>query len=497
MQRIPLGRQDAQMLLGDSPTTPMHIGGYSVFSLPATAPTNFVARLLARLRKQPINNPPWNYRLATQSLLQSTLAPAWEIVLDENVNDHLSHHALPAPGGERELWELISRLHSQPLDMARPLWELHLIEGYAHRRFAVYMKFHHALFDGSTAIRVAYALASETPNAPVRGPWFAQRNARKEKTERTGREAKRRRDGDASLLSAFEERIRKQLETYRSLPEFVRAMRQTINAAMGDHSGLVAPYTGPKCIMNGPLTRRRSVAMHSFSLARVKAVAKASESTLNDVVLAISGGALRRHLEERKALPQRALIAGVPVGLKHGEGERSGNRVSLLFATLATDVRDPFNRLMAIRKSTQAAKKHLQAMSVPSVDLYSTVMIVPAFLGSVTGNAMSSVAVSNVAGPHTPLFLTGAPLEATCPMSVLTPNMALNITCLSYHKGLYLGLTACPDLVPHVDDLAAHMGDAFNELEAAVKRHAASQSSAAGHSRPLKRSRPRRPVPRS
>jgi diacylglycerol O-acyltransferase len=237
--------------------------------------------------------------------------------------------------------------------------------------------------------------------------------------------------------------------------------------------------------------------MHAFSLARVKAVARASESTLNDVVLAISAGALRRYLEEIKALPPRALTAGVPVGLKHGEGAFSGNRVSLLFATLATDVRDPFKRLMAIRESTQAAKQHLQAMSVPSVDLYSTVMMIPVFVGSVTGNAMSNVAVSNVAGPHVRLFLAGAPLEATCPISVLTPNMALNITCLSYHKGLYLGLTACPDLAPHVEHLAAHMGDAFNELEAAVKRHAASHSAVARQSRPMKRARLRRPAPAS
>jgi diacylglycerol O-acyltransferase / wax synthase len=164
----------------------------------------------------------------------------------------------------------------------------------------------------------------------------------------------------------------------------------------------------------------------------------------------------------------------------------------LLFATLATDVRDPFNRLMAIRKSTRAAKQHLQSMSVPSVDLYSTVMLIPVFVGSVTGNAMSNVAVSNVAGPHERLFLAGAPLEATCPISVLTPNMALNVTCLSYHKGLFLGLTACPDLVPHVDKLAAYMGDAFNELEAAVKRHAASNLSAASQSRRAKRPRLRR-----
>jgi WS/DGAT/MGAT family acyltransferase len=475
----------------------MHIGGFSVFSLPPDAPADFVARLVARLRKQPIDNPPWNYRLARQSLLRSKLAPAWEIVPDEDGDDHVLHHALPAPGGARELGELVSRLHSQPLDMARPLWEFHAIEGCANRRFVVYMKLHHALFDATTAMKAAYLLTAETPNVVVRAPWKSQRDARKEKTGETGREPKRKRDLDASVLSAFQERIRERLESYRSLSEFAQAMGRTINAAIGDKSGLVGPYTGPNCILNGPLTGRRCVATHAFELARVKAVAKASESTLNDVMLAVCAGALRRYLAEMNALPQQALTAGVPVGLKHGEGQRAGNRVSLLLGTLATDVRDPFKRLMAIKRSMQAGKKHLLAMSAPTVDLYSTALIVPAILGAVTGSVMANVAISNVPGPRTRLFVAGAPLAETYPMSVLTPYMALNITCISYHKGLYLGLMSCPDLVPNVHQLAAYVGDAFNELEAAVKRHVAPQTSAAGRSRPLKRPRPSRPVTRS
>jgi hypothetical protein len=197
----------------------------------------------------------------------------------------------------------------------------------------------------------------------VRAPWAAQRGARKEKSGRTGREPKSKRDLDGSLLSAFQARIRERLERYRSLQEFVVAMGRTVNAAIVDRSGLVAPYTGPNCILNRALTGRRCIATHAFELARVKAVSKASESTLNDVLLAVSAGALRRYLEEMHELPKRPLTAGVPVGLKHGEGEGSGNRVSLLLGTLATNVRDPLKRLTAIKRSMRAGKKHLMAMS--------------------------------------------------------------------------------------------------------------------------------------
>src|SRR5574337_959443 len=173
--QIPLGRQDAQLLMGDSKTTPMHIGGFNVYRLRPDAPKDYVRRLVARLRRQPINNPPWNYRLAKQSLLKSTLAPAWEITTDEDVAWHVLHHALPAPGGERELGELISWLHSQPLDMTRPLWEWHVIEGYANRRFIVYQKIHHALFDGSTAMKSFSTWNTEHAHAPARAPWTASR----------------------------------------------------------------------------------------------------------------------------------------------------------------------------------------------------------------------------------------------------------------------------------------------------------------------------------
>src|SRR5271170_4189199 len=160
MERIPLGMQDAQMIMGDSYNVPMHVGGFNVYALPAGAPGDFVRQLVAELRSQPIESPPWNYRLAAQGAVRSKLTPAWEIVANVDTHYHVAHHALPAPGGERELGELLSRLHSQPLDMTRPLWEWHIVEGYAGGRFVIYQKIHHALFDGTTGMRAFSAMNS-------------------------------------------------------------------------------------------------------------------------------------------------------------------------------------------------------------------------------------------------------------------------------------------------------------------------------------------------
>jgi WS/DGAT/MGAT family acyltransferase len=472
MERIPLGMQDAQMIMGDSYNVPMHVGGFNVYALPANGPADFVGRLVTELRNQPIANAPWNYRLAKQGAVRSKLRPAWEIAKNEDVDYHVAHHALPAPGGERELGELLSRLHSQPLDMTRPLWEFHVVEGYSGGRFVIYQKIHHALFDGSTGMKAFSAMNSESPDAPVLAPWRASDEPAQAKKPA----AKNSAPPASSLgerLADFQKSIRRGFDMYRAVPPLVRAAAKTISAAIGDESGLVAPYSGPKCIVNLPVTRRRRIATAALDIARVKALAKASESTLNDVVLSVCGGALRRYLQELDELPREPLTAGVPVAIKHEEDAKSGNRVSLMLATLATDVRDPLKRLSAVRKSTIAAKEHLMQMTPGGRDVYGTLMLLPAVAISAMGTGggiMTNVPVSNIPGPRVQLYLGGAPLEAAYPTSVLLANNALGITFVSYHTGLYMGLISCPDVLPHVQKLALYVADEFRVLENAVMK---------------------------
>jgi WS/DGAT/MGAT family acyltransferase len=467
VKKIPLGLQDAQMLLGDSPETPMHVGGFNVYRRPERAPPDFVRRVVQQLRGQAIASPPWNYRLVRQSGLASKLTPAWEIVTNEDIDYHLAHHALPAPGGERELGELLSRMHSQPLDMTRPLWEWHVIEGFGDGRFVIYQKVHHALFDGSTGMRAFSAMNSESPDAPLRAPW-AESGSEPAPQRRTANLRDR--------LSNFGSRLRKSQEFYWSVPGLIRAAGRTVQAAMGDASGLVAPYSGPPCIVNGKVTRRRRIATQALEFGRVKALSKTVDCTVNDVMLALCGAALRRYLGELNALPKMRLTAGIPVGLKHEAGAKSGNNVSLIFTTLGTDHEDPLERLMAVRTSTRAAKDHLTQLTDASRDTYSLIMLLPALVGGALGGGrgVCNVPVSNVPGPRTRLYLAGAALEAAYPTSVLAGNVALGITFVSYDQGLFVGIVFCPDVLPHGQRLGPYIGDALIELEDAVARKPAS-----------------------
>ena len=286
------------------------------------------------------------------------------------------------------------------------------------------------------------------------------------------------RKGWADRLNAYQKRIRSASALYRSIPDLALATGRTLRAAIDSSSGLVAPYSAPKCIVNSQVTRRRRIVTQALDFARVKAVSKAAECTLNDVMLALCGAALRRYLDELGELPKKSLTGGIPVGLKHQEGAKSGNSVSLVFTTLGTDVRDPLERLMTIRNSTRAAKDHLMRMSETSRNAYSVMMLLPAIAGGAlgSGRVMCNVPVSNVPGPRTRLYLAGATLEAAYPTSVLIGNVALGVTCVSYDQGLFVGIVACPDVLPHAQKLGPYIGDAFAELEAAVGSRLASRS---------------------
>jgi WS/DGAT/MGAT family acyltransferase len=232
----------------------------------------------------------------------------------------------------------------------------------------------------------------------------------------------------------------------------------------------------------------------ALDFERVKALSKAVDCTLNDVVLAIVGAALRRYLNELRELPKRSLTGGVPVGLKHEAGAKTGNNVSIIFATLGTDIEDPLERLMAVRTSTSAAKDHLLRLTDASRSAYSLMMLLPAIAGGAlgSGRAMCNVPVSNVPGPRKPLYLAGAPIEAVYPTSVLPGNGALGITVVSYDRGLFVGIVACPDVLPHVQRLGPYIGEAFTELEAAVAASSGSKRAGAGEPAVAEKPRARR-----
>jgi len=453
--KIRLSAIDAVFLLAETRQTPMHVAGLQVFKLPAGAKPHFVSQLFAELRRYPVTAIPFTYRLSGG--LSGKLLPSWEVSGDVDIDYHVRHSALPYPGGERELGVLVSRLHSNPMDLSRPLWEFHLIEGLADDRFAIYCKLHHALVDGVNSIRLINL--SSDRNASDTVPIWADKS----------RPAFERRSGSRSLLSSLPSLVQQELT---ALPSLARGLTSTVRAAAGMHDDpdFVSLTEAPQTLFNVRIGGQRRVATQMTSLDRVRSIARAAGGTINDVVLAACGGALRRYLAELGNLPAESLIGSVPVALHRDAGDASGNAVTALATRLGTNVADVRERFDMIRRSSASGKAHLAQMSPVAAMNYTMVVAAPAMLSWFPGLSglvppPYNLIISNVPGPRDTLYFHGAEMEAYYPVSQVGHGQALNITVLSYAGQLAFGFVACRDSVPSVQRLAVYTGEALDELE--------------------------------
>lgn len=450
-----LSASDAMFLYGESREMMMHVAGLMLFSLPREAPPDFLRRLMDEIRAGVAVHPPWNLRLRTPELLRNPLQ-AWVEDTEVDLEYHVRRSALPAPGDERELGILVSRLHGHSIDFHRPPWELHLIEGLEGGRFAMYIKVHHALVDGFTAIKLLVRALSETPDDLERPLMFSiPPRPRRAQTE-----------GGERAVAGLPELMAAAREQYGATKTVMRAL-------MNIGQDVVTPRHAPKSILNARITRNRRFATAQVELARAKAVAKAAGGTLNDVVLAMSSASLRRYLAEMDALPTAPLVAMLPVAVRASDDGGGGNSVGAILASLATTLDDPRERLAAIIASTTSAKQQLEGMSKAAIIQYSMMLTSPTMLQLLPGAAgrirpAFNVVISNVPGPEHPLYFRGARLETSYPMSVPIHGQALNITCSSYAGRLCFGFTGCRDTVPHLQRLAVYAGEALIELERAV-----------------------------
>ena len=452
-----LGVIDALFLAAETRESMMHVGGLLVFTPPPDAPAGgFLRALAGSLRDQPAVQPPWNLELRRPEMLKNPLN-TWVEDKDFDLDYHVRRSALPAPGDERELGILVSRLHGIQMDFHRPLWEVHFIEGLEGGRFAMYFKVHHALLDGYTGMRML--AASLSGDAAERGaPLFF---ARPPRTRVGGASA------GAPTLSALFEALRGQAGAMRDVG---RAIANVVRASRAKDRALVAPLSAPRSILNRRISRNRRFATQQFDFERVRRVGRAAGGTVNDVILALSGAALRRLLLDLGELPARPLIAMLPVNVRPKDDPGGGNAVAAILASLATDVEDPAERLAAIIESTRRAKEQLQGMSRGAILQYSALLMAPLSIQLSTGTAgrtkpAFNVVISNVPGPEDPLYFNGARLEALYAASIPFHGYGLNITITSYAGTLNFGFTGCRDTVPHLQRLAVYSGEALEELE--------------------------------
>jgi WS/DGAT/MGAT family acyltransferase len=242
----------------------------------------------------------------------------------------------------------------------------------------------------------------------------------------------------------------------------------------GRDDGMALPFDSPLSVLNGRVREKRRFATQQFPMPRLRALAAAANCTLNDVVLALCGGALRRFLRERDSLPGKPLTAGIPVSVRPKDDHGTGNAISFIVATLGTDIAEPLQRLEVIKRSVQHAKAHVQSLPREAMTNYTMLLMAPTVITLLTGiggrtRPMFNITVSNVPGPEKPLYFRGAELLAIYPASIVTHGQALNITCQSYAGAMNFGFTGCHASVPSLQRLAVYAADALKELEAALR----------------------------
>lgn len=466
---------DAAFLRMDSKRTPMHVAGLLTFHLPNDAADEHLRDLYQFMRSQSVTRPPFNYRLADG--LVPDMVPRWERVDDVDLEYHVRHSALPYPGGERELGILVSRLHSQPMDLERPLWECHLIEGLQHRRFALYLKLHHAAADGMTALKLFNDWLSTDPNADnAAGPWA---------TRAPGKPRRSLMHAPPRSVWSYGRRFAR--ENAVGTWELGNALRGMFRSDKNPAGGISAPTAIPRTQFNRRISPHRRLATQLFDLQRVKAVSKQTDCTVNDVCLAMCGGALRRYLLEHDGLPDKSLVASVPVAVSSASGQ-GGNHVAGFVCPLDTDLDDPVVRLQHIRDVTRDTKSRMQRLSAVALNQFALLGVSPLLLGQMSGllrrlPPLFNLAISNVVGSRKPLYFRGAEMEAIYPMSVLFDGHTLNVTIVGYAGRLAVGVTGCRNTIPNMQDIALYIGDALTELEVAV---------AEGKSKPARKTASRR-----
>jgi diacylglycerol O-acyltransferase / wax synthase len=476
MTSVRLNALDAAWLFTEARATPNHVGGLLQFRLPKGAPRDFLRRLMTEFRGHREFTAPWNRRL--KYAFNKNPVPVW---IDDDQIDleyHVRHSALPWPGGERELGELVGRLQSTPLDLSRPPWECTIIEGLEGGRFALFIKMHHSLIDGVSGMKLLQrAMSTDRARSLAMPPFWASGS---ERPARPGHAAPT--PTFANAAAAAVQALRGQVQ---SVPQLVVAFGKMLRRVGDSGDGMVLPFDSPRSVLNGRVREKRRFATQQFSMERLRALAAAAHCTLNDVVLALCGGALRRFLLERDSLPDKSLTAGIPVSVRPKDDEGSGNAISFIVATLGTDIADAAQRLQAIRRSVQHAKAHVQSLPREAMLQYTVLLMAPTIVTLLTGiggrtRPMFNITVSNVPGPDKPLYFRGAELVAIYPASIVTHGQALNITCQSYAGSMNFGFTGCHASLPSMQRLAVYAAQALQELETAI----------------LPRARPARAAPR-
>lgn len=486
---------DAAFLYLETPTHHMHVAMTMVID-PSTTPGGYSFDKIKDFIAGRIHLvPPFRRRLMEIPLRLHH--PIWVDDPDFDLDHHIRRIGAPAPGGRRELAEMAGQIASTQLDRSRPLWELWVIEGLKQGRVGIVTKVHHAAIDGASGADLMVHLFDLEPGAGTPEP---PHDVTPERIP-----------SDTELLGfAAMSRLRRNLGLVPLLGQTAQSVRRIVQGRR-DPDKLVgaAPLTAPRTPWNRALGQRRRVGFARVPLDHVKEVKDHFGVTVNDVVLALCAGTLRRYLEAKDVLPAEPLVAVCPISVRGGAAEGTAdeggsNRVSAMFTSLATDVDDPVARIEAISAATKGAKEEHHAVGADMLQNWAefagpNVFNLASRLYSSLGLAdahrpIHNVIISNVPGPSFPLYYGGAELVAAYPMGPCMEGTGLNITVMSYRESIDIGFMVDRDLVPDVWDMAEAVRPAFDELRraaglAGVGSEASEAASGGAKATPARRAR--------
>jgi WS/DGAT/MGAT family acyltransferase len=419
--------------------------------------------------------------------------PYWIADPDFDLDFHVRHSAVPPPGTDDQLDELVGRLVAAPMDRDHPLWVSHVIEGLSDDRFAILTMIHHSTVDGAAGADLLELMLDDVPEAEPpshAGEWEPE--APPSTAEVLARAAANglRRPARGLLLAARAGQSVARASRNPAVIDLADKVRGSLRGRVSSVLNVgrdrdpdqdlprLPPLVTPPSPFNAPVSRYRRFAHRALPLAEVKAVGKQAGATINDVVVALCAGGLRRYLLDRGDLPDQPLTAMIPVSLREGdEDEQWTNRVSATVAALPTDVEDPVERLRVAHEGLRVAKQVFAALpgkltpEAAGLGIPATVTAISRALtrwSAVTPAPFNTV-VSNVPGPREPLYLGGAQMTHYIPVSAVADPVGLNITVQSYVDQLDIGLLACAELVPDLHDLADAVVDGFDALRSAVR----------------------------
>ena len=466
---------DATFLYLEKPEMPMHVGAMHLLELPAGYRGRYVNDLRRHLAARLPAAPALRRRLWWMPL--NLANPAW-VDAEPDLALHVVEHKLPPGaarhGDARTLMEAqVSRLHPQLLDRSKPLWKLHVIEGLPRsarglKQVGLYSQLHHAAVDGQAAVALANVLFDLTPEARQ----IELRPSTRQKTFALGKVD--------MLRAALSNELAQVASIVRELPSALGTVAGTAKAALtgqmlrGQGSGNVT--LAPATAMNTTVGTARAFASTSVPLPELKALARAHQATLNDLVLMLCASALRSYLLQHNALPRKSLVAAVPISLREAGDTRADNQASMSLISLGTHLADPARRLAHIRtasgamKSTMGRMKSILPTNFPSIGVPWLIEAAVSLYGKArVADRIPQVAnlvISNVPGPQVPLYLAGARVLANCPTSIVVHGLALNITVQSFDAAMDFGLMADGAALPDVKRLALAVDAALDELRA-------------------------------